>query len=203
MGARRSIPWSASTSTARAQKFWFRGTISMRRRASAPTAPACRGSPGAIRTCRGSRQRPGSARSFGRNNRQCAPGRRRRGRIGVPAGMVARRRPQFRFRPGLGLVEPLCRARRRGRTAVRNGRRIRPPAMAVRDVDLRLRIRRAPDRQLRPRRRLAARRDRRGPGGLDLIATEFTDIAQVRAAGGRVAFIGGSPSRLPRSSTST
>ena len=47
-----------------AQKFWFRGTISMRRRASAPTAPAFRGSPGAIRTCRGSRQRPGSARSL-------------------------------------------------------------------------------------------------------------------------------------------
>ena len=37
----------------------------------------------------------------------------------------------------------------------------------------------------------------------DLIPTEFTDISQVRAAPGRVVFIGGSPSEALRSSIST
>ena len=37
----------------------------------------------------------------------------------------------------------------------------------------------------------------------DVIPTEFTDIAQLRASPGRVVFIGGSPSEAPRSSTST
>jgi dipeptidyl aminopeptidase/acylaminoacyl peptidase len=37
----------------------------------------------------------------------------------------------------------------------------------------------------------------------DVIPTEFSDIAQVRAAPGRVVLIGGSPSEAPRSSTST
>jgi WD40-like Beta Propeller Repeat len=37
----------------------------------------------------------------------------------------------------------------------------------------------------------------------EVIPTDFTDIAQLRAAPGRVVFIGGSPSEAPRSSSST
>src|SRR6202021_749641 len=60
----------------------------------------------------------------------------------------------FPIWPRFGLVESLSRARRRNRAHGGDGRRIRATAMAVRHVDLCVRIRRSPDLMLRPRRRL-------------------------------------------------
>ena len=147
------------------------------------------------------RLKRGSGRAFRMGRCECASCRGRTGRVGVPAGMVAQWGSLFRIGPSFGLVESLSRARRRDRAHGGDGRRVRATAMAVWHVDLRVQVRGSPDLMLRPRRRLEAGRDRYGSKRLDVIPTEFTDIAQLRAAPGRVVFIGGSPSEAPRSST--
>ena len=129
--------------------------------------------------------RVGSARhALGRGG--AVAGRSRRGRhpespgpdcgglrvLGVPAGMVARRRPVVRRRPG-GMVEPPPLARRRAPVHVSGRERVRQAVVAARDDHLRVRCGRMRGLHVARRRRLAARparpgrRDDRDPRALD------------------------------------
>jgi hypothetical protein len=100
----------------------------------------------------------------------------------------------YRIGPRFGLVESLSRARWRDRAHGGDGRRIRATAMAVRHVHY----------AFESADRLISCFVRDGVWTLvgidtrskrfDVIPTEFTDIAQLRAARGRAMFIGGSPS---------
>src|SRR6202030_1818309 len=115
----------------------------------------------------------------------------------VAAAMVSSRGSLLRIGPGFGLVESLPRAQRRNRANGGNGRPIRETAMAVRPVDLAFE---SADRLtscfVRDGVWTLAGIDTRSKR-FDVIPTEFTDIAQLRAAPGRVVFIGGSSSEAP------
>ena len=114
----------------------------------------------------------GAARRPGRR----APGRRRPRGVGLPARVGRRGPPALRLRPRR-LVEPLPRRGRGDRAADRRGGRPRPPAVALRRLDLRLPRRRLDRlRALRARRGTALRCSTPAPSALRDLDLPFTSF---------------------------